>query len=328
MSIDDRDSYLDFTADFYRDAAREAQADLCCTTTPVWRLPGLQVPNAMLEMNYGCGSTVHFQDLGRDMTVLYVGVGSGLEALQFAYFTRRAGSVIAVDRVPEMLEVARRNFEEAARLNDWFDPAFVRLELGDALELPVEDATVDVAAQNCLFNIFEENHLACALEEMHRVLRPHGRLVVSDPVAPEPIPEHLRADQRLRAMCLSGALTYERYLDMFVEAGFGTIEVRARQPYRVLDPARYGVAHPIVLESVEVAAIKDPVPADGPCVFTGRTAIYIGRAEQFDDGCGHILRRDLPLQVCDKTAARLEALADPNLVVTSPTYHYRGGGCC
>ena len=69
-------------------------------------------------------------------------------------------------------------------------------------------------------------------------------------------------------------MTYERYVAMLVEAGFGTIEVRARRPYRVLDPARYAIAEPILLHSVEVAAIKDPIPDDGPCVFTGRTCVF------------------------------------------------------
>jgi len=69
-------------------------------------------------------------------------------------------------------------------------------------------------------------------------------------------------------------VTYERYVAMLVEAGFGTIEVRARRPYRVLDPARYAIAEPILLHSVEVASIKDPIPDDGPCVFTGRTCVF------------------------------------------------------
>ena len=140
-------------------------------------------------------------------------------------------------------------------------------------------------AQNCLFNIFEETDLRQALTEVHRVLRPHGRFVLSDPVAPFDLPEHLRRDERLRAMCLSGAITYDRYIGLLVEAGFGTLEVRARRPYRVLDAGRYDVDAPILLESVEVAAIKDPLPADGACIFTGRTTVYFGIDETFDDGC-------------------------------------------
>ncbi len=322
------ESYLDAAAEFYRAAALDPQEQLCCTTTPVWKLPGLDVPNAMIEMNYGCGSTVNLQDLDAGLTVLYVGVGAGLEALQFAYFTRAEGSVIAVDRVPEMLGLAQRNFQEAAELNGWFDTSFIDLRLGDALALPVDDNSVDVAAQNCLFNIFVENDLRKALREMRRVLKPVGKLVLSDPVSPVPLPPHLQADDRLRAMCLSGAQTFDRYLELLVEAGFGTIEVRSRQPYRVLDRERYGLDEDIVLESIEVAAIADPIPADGACIFTGRTAVYVGTEESFDDGAGHTLPRDMPMPICDKTADRLELLGRRDIVVTGSTFHYRGGGCC
>ncbi|MFQ5608081.1 MAG: SAM-dependent methyltransferase, partial [Candidatus Zixiibacteriota bacterium] len=80
--------------------------------------------------------------------------------------------------------------------------------------------------------------------------------------------------------------------------------------------------------SFEVAALKDPLPKDGACVFTGRTAIYFGPEDSFDDGAGHVLQRDLPLAVCDKTAAKFEALDRDDLIITPSTFHYDGGGCC
>ncbi|MBI2388567.1 MAG: arsenosugar biosynthesis arsenite methyltransferase ArsM [Deltaproteobacteria bacterium] len=321
-------SYLESVREVYADAAHAPQKKLCCTTSALGRLPGLTIPRAMSEMNYGCGVTVHPSDLRPHDTILYVGVGGGMEALQLAYFARRPGAVIAVDPVWPMLEKARSNFRAAAVENPWFDPNFIDLREGDALALPVDDASIDFAAQNCLFNIFTREHLARALSEMHRVLRPHGRLSLSDPIATRPIPAHLADDHRLRAECLSGALTYDEYLSAIVGAGFGTIEVRARAPYRVLDRARYGLDDHLLLESIEVVAIKDPVPADGPCIFTGATAVYFGGDEQFDDGRGHVVERDLPLPVCDKTAAALRVLGRGDLMVTESTYHYRGGGCC
>ncbi len=158
-------SYLDTAHRLYRDAAATVQKSLCCTSGPRFQLPGMVVPQEMEEMNYGCGTTVHLQDLSPSLDVLYIGVGSGLEALQFAYFTRRPKSVIAVDRVPEMLEVARRNFAEAERTNPWFRSEFVELVEGDALKLPLPDARVDLVAQNCLFNIFTPEHLDVALAD-------------------------------------------------------------------------------------------------------------------------------------------------------------------
>lgn len=321
-------SYLETTHALYREAALKPQASLCCTSGPKGILPGLKVPDIMYEMNYGCGTTVHFGELRPEENALYVGVGGGLEALQFAYTTRRPESVVAVDRVPEMLERAAANFTEAARLNAWFRPEFVRLVQGDALRLPIPDASVNVAAQNCLFNIFEGEDLSRALQEMRRVLKPGGRLYISDPVATRTIPEHLRSDERLRAMCLSGALPLEEYLQQIVAAGFGTIEVRARRPYRLLDQARYGLAEDLLLESVELVAQAVPVPADGPCIFAGESVIYVGSEVSFDDGRGHVVQRDVPLSVCRKTAGVFRNMGRSDLYVTAPTWHYGGGGCC
>ena len=321
-------TYLETARSFYREAALEPQVSLCCTTSKPYNLPGLVVPKEMTEMNYGCGTTVHMRDLRPDMTVLYVGVGGGMEALQFAYFTRRPGSVIAVDSVPEMLEKAWENFEIAAEMNPWFDPSFVTLLEGDALDLPVPDGTTDLAAQNCLFNIFEADDLMMALREMRRVLRRGGALIISDPISERTIPEALRADERLRAMCLSGAVSLETYVGYITDIGFGTVEIRGRRPYRLLDRRRYGVDEDILLETAELAAFNDPVLADEPCVFTGRTVIYTGDEDCFDDGKGHMVMPDVPFPVCDKTAQWFERLGREDLFVTPRTYHYGGGGCC
>ncbi len=102
----------------------------------------------------------------------------------------------------------------------------------------------------------------------------------------------------------------------------------ARRAYRVLDRKRCGTEENILIESVEVCAIKDPMSADGPCVFTGRTAIFFGSEDHFDDGKGHTLHRDVPLAICDKTAKGLADLKRPDLMITERTWHYNGGGCC
>ncbi len=320
--------YLETTKDVYKEAAESPNVGLCCTTTPIWQLPGLEMPEIMLAMNYGCGSTVHPRDLVNNPTILYVGVGGGMELLQFAYHSRKKDGVIGVDVVDEMIDACKMNFKEAEKLNPWFKSEFVDVRRGDALDLPIEDSTVDVAAQNCLFNIFKSDDLKKALKEMYRVLKPHGRLVMSDPVCEDIIPEHLREDERLRALCLSGSLPLKEYIDMLAEVGFGTIEVRAKRPYRILDPENYETDKTIYIESAEVAAIKDPLLPDGPCIFTGKTAILYGKQEYFDDGNGHFLQNNQPLAICDKTAAQLKALGRSDIFISESTWFYDGGGCC
>jgi len=163
---------------------------------------------------------------------------------------------------------------------------------------------------------------------MYRVLKPHGRLVMSDPTCEQPMNDELRNDDRLRALCLSGSLPIAAYVKALTDAGFGTIEIRARKPYRILDPKNYPTNELIYIESIEVAAIKDPMPDDGPCVFTGKAAIYYGDSDYFDDGVGHTLLKNQPLAICDKTAAALQALKRDDIYFSESTFHYDGGGCC
>ena len=308
-------SYLDTTHDVYKEAAITPDVGLCCTTNPIWELPGLKIPKIMQEMNYGCGSTVHARDLSNKL-------------LQFSYFNRQKNGVVGIDVVDEMLEASRKNFKIAEEQNDWFKSEFVDLKKGDALNLPVEDNSIDVAEINCLFNIFKAEDLTRAIKEMYRVLKPHGKLVMSDPTCEQDMNETLRNDERLRALCLRGSLPIKDYVKALTDVGFGTIEIRARKPYRILNPGAYPTDELIYIESIEVAAIKDPMPEDGPCVFTGKAAIYYGKDDYFDDKKGHILLKNQPLAICDKTAAALKALGRDDIYFSESTYHYDGGGCC
>lgn len=321
-------NYLKTTENVYRDAALTPDVGLCCTTTPVWQFPELSIPKIMLEMNYGCGSTVHPRDLVNSPKILYVGIGGGMELLQFSYFSRQKGNVVGVDIVDEMIQTCADNLIKAEEENSWFNKDFIDLKKGTALELPIEDNSIDVAAQNCLFNIFNHQDLKKALAEMYRVLKPHGRLVLSDPVCEDEMPENLKNDETLRALCLSGSIPLKDYLKLLTDAGFGTIEIRAKRPYRILSPNHYDTDKNIHIESVEVCAIKDPMPEDGPCIFTGKSAIYYGKEELFDDNKGHTLLQNQPLAVCDKTAQALADLKRDDIHISDSTFFYDGGGCC
>ena len=151
---------------------------------------------------------------------------------------------------------------------------------------------------------------------------------MSDPTCEQPMNDALKNDDTLRALCLSGSLPITEYIKKLTDAGFGTIEIRARKPYRILSPKDYATDELIYIESIEVAAIKDPMPADGPCIFTGKAAIYYGEDELFDDEKGHILLKNQPLDICDKTAGDLASLQREDIFISKSTFHYDGGGCC
>lgn len=313
--------YLAAAQAFYDDAAETPALGACCAQRNDLQLPGLVVPPAMEALAFSCGTTVHPAELADAPTVLYIGVGGGLEALQFAWFSRRPGAVVAVDPAPRMRRAAQDNLVAAAQLNPWFESAFVRVVEGDAFALPVPDASVDLVAQNCLFNIFEPADLRRALAEAARVLRPGGRLMMSDPVAERDIPEHLRRDDRLRAMCLAGALRFEAYVAEIAAAGFGVVEVRSRKPYRVLERDAYGLDADLALDALDTVSRKvaPARPGDDAEVYTGRRAIYVGALDRLAVG-GIELVRHQPRTVSDRLAQRLVARAERDVLLTPPTW--------
>src|SRR4028118_697058 len=291
-------TYLETAAKFYSEVAQTPQLGLCCVQSSPLQLPGLKIPQQMQEMNYGCGTTVHATELVGNPFVLYVGVGGGLEALQFAYFSRHQGAIIAVDPVPAMRDAAARNLQLAAHENDWFDASFVEICEGNAFALPVPDASVDVVAQNCLFNIFEPADLAKALKEAYRVLKPGGRLLMSDPIATEPIPQHLKQDERLRALCLSGALTYAEYVQHLGAVGFGRSwggEERSERSgaQSAAFEARRTLARPVFVRRSDIRRIRS---APRRCGFRAsgsaseKTLSAAGQT-QLSIGCGFAARK-------------------------------------
>jgi len=318
--------YLAAAQAFYDAAAEVPELGACCAQRNDLQLPGLAVPPAMEALAFSCGTTVHPGELSDAPTVLYIGVGGGLEALQFAWFSRRPGAVIAVDPAPRMRQAAQDNLAAAAQLNPWFDTAFVHVVAGDAFALPVPDASIDLVAQNCLFNIFEPTDLRRALAEAARVLRPGGRLMMSDPIAERDIPAHLQRDDRLRAICLSGAQRFEAYVAEIAAAGFGVIEIRSRKPYRVLERAEYGLEADLKLDALDSVSRKvAPLAGSGEVdVYTGRRAVYVGSLDRLSLE-GIELIRHQPQPVSDRAAQRLQARAERDVLLTPSTWRHAPG---
>ncbi len=104
--------------------------------------------------------------------------------------------------------------------------------------------------------------------------------------------------------------------------------MRARRPYRLLDCSTYQLTVDLLLESLDTVSFKTPIPPDGACVFTGKTAIYRGTEASLDDGVGHHLTLGVPVAVCDKTATHLARRFPEQVLITPSTWNYEGGGCC
>jgi SAM-dependent methyltransferase len=180
-------------------------------------------------MGLGCGNPVALAALEEGMTVLDLGSGAGIDCFLAASRVGPSGHVIGVDMTTDMLDLARRNAEEGGFSN-------VEFREGEIEDLPVEDGTVDVIISNCVINLSPDKPQV--FREAFRVLRPGGRLMVSDIVLTGELPEDVKEDVYQYITCIAGASMREDYLGMIAEAGFVKVEVVDETGYSELDMVR------------------------------------------------------------------------------------------
>jgi ubiquinone/menaquinone biosynthesis C-methylase UbiE len=185
-------------------------------------------------LSLGCGNPVALASLRPGEVVLDVGSGAGADVFPAAQRVGPEGKVIGVDVLPEMLERARRTALAHGYSN-------VEFRQGDALGLPMEDETVDVVMSNCVINLVQDK--GRAFREAHRVLRPGGRLAISDIVTERPFSPAVRRDAQSWAACVSGALSEADYMALIAQAGFADITVARSQPWTADDGTRVYSVH-------------------------------------------------------------------------------------
>lgn len=172
------------------------------------------------NLGLGCGNPTAIASLGAGQTVLDLGSGAGIDCFLAAKQVGPTGSVIGVDMTQEMLERARANAERGGYEN-------VEFRLGEIEALPVADASVDVIISNCVLNLSTDKPRVLA--EAFRVLKPGGRIVISDMVSEQPVPEVLEGNLDAIAACLP---TFrETYLQQFSDAGFADVRISDEKPY-------------------------------------------------------------------------------------------------
>src|SRR5207249_3485424 len=155
--------------------------------------------------------------------------GAGFDCFLAARKVGRSGRVIGVDMTHEMLEKARRNAREGGYAN-------VEFRLGEIENLPLADGSADVILSNCVINLSTDK--GRVFREAFRVLKPGGRMMVSDLVLARPLPESVRRSLQAYAGCIAGALRKEEYLDAIRAAGFSDIRIAGESIYPV------GSSHP------------------------------------------------------------------------------------
>lgn len=168
------------------------------------------------NMGLGCGNPTAMASLKPGETVLDLGSGGGIDCFLASSAVGETGKVIGVDMTPEMVSRARENAKKAGLRN-------VEFRLGEIEHLPAEDKSVDAIISNCVVNLSPEKDKV--FREAYRVLKPGGRLAVSDVVATSPLPEEVRKDLSLISACIGGAERVEAIKRMLEETGFEEIRV-------------------------------------------------------------------------------------------------------
>ncbi len=286
------------------------------------------IPDEVIERDYGCGDPSRYIRSGE--TVLDLGSGSGKICFIAAQIVGPSGRVIGVDMTAKMLELARASAPLVAEKTGFANVEFRRGRIQDlrtdpdlidryleanpvtsardheALEEEVArlraeqpliaTASIDLIVSNCVLNLVSDDQKRQLFGEMHRVLKPGGRIAIADIVSDVPSPQHLKDDPELWSGCVSGALQEHEFLRLLEDAGFYgiTIDKMESEPWRVVAGIEY--------RAMNILAWKGK---EGPCIEKNQAVIYKGPWKAVEDDDGHRYERGQRMAVCEKTFAML-----------------------
>ena len=180
-----------------------------------------ELPDAAVLASLGCGNPTAVAELREGETVLDLGSGGGIDVILSARRVGPIGRAYGLDMTDEMLELARRNAEEAGVGNVEFLKGYIE-------DVPLPRGSVDVVISNCVINLSADK--AKVFEEMRRVLRPGGRIGISDIVAADELSPQERAERGSFVGCIAGALSFAEYRSGLERAGFEDVEVEPTHP--------------------------------------------------------------------------------------------------
>lgn len=305
--------------EFYAQAAEEPKENLCCVTGYSAEDTS-HIPQEVLDRAYGCGSPVGLAEVREGEVVLDLGSGAGIDCFIAARKTGPSGMVIGLDMTDGMLKIATENKVPVAE-NLGYDA--VRFLKGFMEAIPLRDKSVDLITSNCVINLSPDKKRV--FREMWRVLKDHGRILVSDIVSQGEVSPHIRANERLWGECIGGALTEEDFLSFLEQAGFYGLQTLKKSFYKEVDGHRF--------YSITVRAYKFE-KREG-CAFIGQRAVYHGPFKAVMDEEGHLFPRHEAVEVCTDTATKLCSPPYRGLfTVTDPIqggsedYSYCGDECC
>ena len=204
-----------------------------------------RIPEEALESFAGVGYHFDLAEIEEGDDVLDLGSGSGTDAFVAALHVGDTGSVTGLDMTDEQLAKARTLREEAGLANVSFEKGYIE-------DVPLEDATFDVVISNGVINLSSEK--ARVFAEANRVLRPGGRLAISDIISEQQMPESIKTDEDLWAACIGGAEQVDRYTATIEAAGFSVAEVRDNTQYQFISDQAANACQKYGVKSISLGA--------------------------------------------------------------------------
>jgi SAM-dependent methyltransferase len=198
------------------------------------------------NLGLGCGNPVALASLQEGEVVIDLGSGAGFDCFLAAKAVGDKGQVIGVDMTPEMLDKAKNNARTGGYKN-------VEFRLGEIENLPVADNIGDIIISNCVINLSPDKERV--FKEAFRVIKPGGRLMVSDIVLPKPLPDAIRDSLEAYIGCIAGAATKDDYLGAIRKAGFHDIRIIEKSQYPVKDLINHPTAPMAGLDADEATAV-------------------------------------------------------------------------
>lgn len=299
--------------EYYGAAAEEPKPDLCCPTKYAEQAID-HIPQEVLDRFYGCGSPITSARLRPGETVVDLGSGAGIDVFIAAKLVGPAGRALGVDMTDEMLRVANANRPRVAEALGY---DVVEFRKGYLEDLPIDSSAVDLVTSNCVVNLSPDKPRV--FEEIWRVLKDHGRFLISDIVSDEPVPPHLKVNPELWGECLVGALTQEEFLARLERAGFYGLQILSKTYWKDVEGYSF--------YSVTVRGYK--LEKTAGCVFQGHRAVYLGPGKALVDEEGHLFPRNEPYEVCTDTVAKLSRPPyDGMFAILEPGAERVGYACC
>ena len=286
----------------YAKAATSGE-QMCCPSNYDFNKLRSFIPEAVLNISYGCGTPAGLDTVKPGETVLDIGSGGGIDCFEASRLVGDSGQVIGLDMTDTMLEIARHYAPIVAK-NLGYVSSNVEFRKGTADAMPVETNTIDLVISNCVINLAPDK--AKVFREMFRVMQPGGRFTISDIVTDQLVPQYLVHDAEKWGDCLSGALTLTDYLSGIREAGFVGVHLVKSSSWKVIDGIHFF--------SVTLTGYKLGV---APLTTSVRFATLRGPFSRVADEYGTVYRRGIPEPIDARTAHLLNQPSLANSFVLS-----------